>query len=160
MQKAWGEGGLTPRICKRARTGRSGNGSACHASGNQPEAQQKGIPEDVRGNVRRAIPMIEPGMVIAVIRTQDDLVEAYRKIKELRCLSNDWCDAIGGLTRGHTDKVLGRSRQKNLSPMTQALFSELFAVEFHMVVDLEAAKRMESRWEQRDSSNVRIDAKR
>lgn len=104
--------------------------------------------------------MIELGTVIAVIRNQDDLVEAYRKIKELRELSNDWCDEVGGLTRGHTDKVLGRSRQKNLSPMTQALYSELFAVEFHMVVDLEAVKRMQGRWEQRDSSNVRMDAKR
>lgn len=101
-----------------------------------------------------------PGETVAVIRTSDDMVEAMRTIKARLSLSNAFCDAIGGLTTGHTDKVLGPTRSKNLSPMLFDMFCELFAVEFHMVLNMDAVKRMEARWEGRETRNVRLDANR
>lgn len=97
---------------------------------------------------------------IAVVRTQDDMIEALRRAKDMLGLSNAWCDAIGGLTSGHTDKVIGPSRTKSLSQMTFDLFCELFAVEFHMVVNIDAAQRMADRWEGRNASNVRVESNR
>jgi hypothetical protein len=92
---------------------------------------------------------------LATIRTQDDLIEALRVAKAMRGLSNDFCDQRAGLTRGHVDKVLGPTRAKSLSPMVFDLLAEIFAVQFIMVVDLEAEARMKPKWEGRDSSNVR-----
>lgn len=97
---------------------------------------------------------------LATIRTQDDLIEALRVAKALRGLSNDFCDQRAGLTRGHTDKVLGPTRAKNLSPMTLDTFLEVFAVELHMVVNIEAVKRMEARWEQRAPDRIRLEPNR
>lgn len=92
---------------------------------------------------------------LAVIRTQDDLVEALRVAKALRGLSNDFCDQRAGLTRGHVDKVLGPTRAKSLSPMVFDLLMEIFAVELILVPNPEAEARMKPRWEDRDTSNVR-----
>lgn len=97
---------------------------------------------------------------IATIRCTDDLVEALRAIKAKLELSNDFVDAVGGLTRGHTDKVLGPTRAKNISPMTLDTFLEVFAVELHMVVNLDAVKRMEARWEQITPDRIRLTANR
>jgi hypothetical protein len=105
-----------------------------------------------------AVPALDEA--IAVVRNSDDLVEAFRKVKAVLGLSNQFCDMIGGLTTGHTDKILGPSRMKSLSPMTLDLFLELFAVELHMVINVDAAQRMAARWEGRENSNVRIDTKR
>lgn len=92
---------------------------------------------------------------LATIRTQDDLIEALRVAKNMRGLSNDFCDQRAGLTRGHTDKVLGPTRAKSLSPMVFDLLAEILAVEFIMVPNPEAEARMKPRWEDRDTSNVR-----
>jgi hypothetical protein len=92
---------------------------------------------------------------LATIRTQDDLIEALRVAKALRGLSNDFCDQRAGLTRGHTDKVLGPTRAKSLSPMVFDLLMEIFAVELILVPNPEAEARMKPRWEDRDTSNVR-----
>lgn len=97
---------------------------------------------------------------IATIRTHDDLIEALRAAKVMRGLSNDFCDERGGLTRGHTDKVLGPTRAKSLSPMIFDLLTEIFAVQFVMVPNPEAEARMKPRWEERDTSNVRISSHR
>lgn len=97
---------------------------------------------------------------IATVRSQDDLIEAFRAIKDHLGLSNAWCDDIGGFTRGQTDKVLGPTRAKGLSPMLLETFCSLFAVRLEMVVDLDQAKVMEARWEGRDSSNVRLESGR
>lgn len=98
--------------------------------------------------------MTEP---LAVVTGHESMVEAFRVAKERLGLSNDFCDDIGGLTKGHTDKILGPTRVKNLGPMTMDLFCELFAVQFIMVSNVEAAKRMEPRWEGRENSHVRVE---
>jgi hypothetical protein len=94
------------------------------------------------------------------IRTQDDLIEAFRAAKDRLGLSNAWCDDIGGFTRGQTDKVLGPTRAKGLSPMLLQTYCALFAVRLEMVVDVDQARVMEARWEGRDISNVRMDSGR
>lgn len=96
----------------------------------------------------------------APIRTQDDLIEAFRAVKDRLGLSNTWCDDVGGFTRGQTDKVLGPTRAKGLSPMLLQTYCSLFAVKLEMVVDLEQARVMEARWDGRDGSQVRMDAGR
>jgi hypothetical protein len=98
--------------------------------------------------------MTEP---IAIVTGHESMVEAFRLAKERLGLSNAFCDDIGGLTAGHTDKILGPTRVKNLGPMTLDLFCEMFAVQFIMVTNIEAAKRMEPRWEGRESTHVRIE---
>jgi hypothetical protein len=90
-----------------------------------------------------------------IIRTQDDLIEALRTAKSVRGLSNDFCDERGGMTRGHTDKVLGPTRAKSLSSGLFDTFAEMFAVQFIMVANPDAEARQKSKWEGRDSSNVR-----
>ncbi len=92
---------------------------------------------------------------IATIRTQDDLIEPLRAAKAMRGLSNDFCDERGGLTRGHTDKVLGPTRAKSLSPMTFDMFMELLAVQLVLLPNPDAEARQKAKWEGRDVSNVR-----
>lgn len=98
--------------------------------------------------------MSEP---LATVTGHESMIEALRVAKERLGLSNEFCDDIGGLTRGHTDKILGPTRVKNLGPMTMDLFCEMFAVQFVMVPNIDAARRMETRWEGRESSHVRVD---
>lgn len=93
---------------------------------------------------------------IATVTDHASLVEAFRTIKERLGLSNAFCDDIGGLTSGYTDKVLGPARTKNIGQVTFDVFCTLFAVKFVMVHDVEAANRMASRWEQRETSHVRL----
>lgn len=99
-------------------------------------------------------------IIIAEIRTQDDLIEALRAAKDMRGLSNRWCDEIGDLTDGQTDKVLGPTRVKGLSRFLFSMYHSMFAVKLVMVVDEEATARMQAKWEGRDTSNVRVESGR
>ena len=108
----------------------------------------------------RSMPVPAPNEVIATIRSYDDLVEALRTIKAIHGLSNAWCDEIGGLTTGHTDKVLGPSGTKGLSRMTMDVFFQLFAVSLEMRIDIDQARKMEARWEQRESGRIHVDDNR
>lgn len=101
-----------------------------------------------------------PTEVLATVRGYDDLVEAFRTVKERLGLSNRMCDTLAGLTEGGTDKVLGPSGTKNLSRMTMARFCTIFAVKLEMKIDLPQADRMTDRWEARTSYNVRNDSPR
>jgi hypothetical protein len=80
--------------------------------------------------------MAEMTESIAIVTGHESMVEAFRVAKEMRNLSNDFCDDVGGLTKGHTDKILGPTRVKNISPMTIDLFCTMFAVKFVMVCDV------------------------
>jgi hypothetical protein len=79
----------------------------------------------------------DKGEVIAVIRSYEDLIDALRAVKAMHGLSNTWCDEIGGLASGHTDKLLGPASAKKLSPMTMDVFFQMFAVEMEMRIDIE-----------------------
>jgi hypothetical protein len=97
---------------------------------------------------------------LAVVTSSAEIIAALAKAREMRGLSNQFCDERGGLTAGHTDKVLGPTHTKSLSEMTLDTFMEMFAVMFIMVPNPEAEARMRAKWEGRDSSNVRLHSKR
>lgn len=86
---------------------------------------------------------------IAIIRRHQDVTDVFRLMKDRLGLTNEFCDDVGGLTKGHTDKILGPSQSKTWGPSTFDLFCEMFAIEFHVHVDLAAAQRMADVWEKR-----------
>ena len=86
---------------------------------------------------------------LPVIRTMQDVVELFRILKEHWQLTNEFCDQVGGLTSGHTDKTLGPSETKRLGYDTFALFMELCAVELVPRLNPEAVARMTDVWEKR-----------
>lgn len=89
------------------------------------------------------------GESIYTIRNQDEMVEAFRKIKNILGLTNAYCDELACMVEGHTDKVLGPSRQKEIGALTFNRLCWLFAVKFEMVVDLEQVRVMAEHWEDR-----------
>jgi hypothetical protein len=92
----------------------------------------------------------ENNQVVAVVRRHADLIDVFRLMKERLQLTNEFCDDVGGLTKGHTDKILGPTEAKNIGPVTFDLFCEMFAIEFRVHIDLSAVKRMEAVWEGRE----------
>lgn len=92
----------------------------------------------------------DQGKAIAVVRRHQDIAEVFRLMKDSLGLTNEFIDDVGGLTKGHADKLLGPSEAKNWGPTTFDLFCEMFAIEFRVHVDIEAAKRMQAVWEGRE----------
>jgi hypothetical protein len=90
-----------------------------------------------------------PTELIGTVRTLQDAVEVFRMMKDRLGLTFEFIDDVGGLSKGHADKVLSRTGEKRLGYDTFALFTELFAIEFKVYVDMEAVKRMQDVWEQR-----------
>ncbi|MBA2402736.1 MAG: hypothetical protein H0V72_29380 [Bradyrhizobium sp.] len=97
---------------------------------------------------------------IAEIRIQDDLIEALRAAKNMRGLSNEWCDLTGDMAKGQTDKCLGPSRLKGLSRFLFGMYLRQFAVKLVLVPDTDMERIMRPKWEGRDIKNVRVDAGR
>jgi hypothetical protein len=95
---------------------------------------------------------------LAIIRTYEGMLEAFHARKAGLGLSNEECERLAGLTKGHLDKQIGPSRVRNITPMMFDVLCELFAVELHLVVNVEAAERMAARWERRDDRAVRVNA--
>lgn len=95
-------------------------------------------------------PILDIPELIATVRRHQDIVEVWRVMKERLGLTNEFCDDVGGLTKGHTDKLLGPSESKKWGPTTFDLFCEMFAIEFRVHIDLDAVKRMEAVWEGRE----------
>lgn len=93
--------------------------------------------------------MTAPDEPIIVVRRHQDIVEVFRMMKERLGLTNEFIDNAGGLTKGHSDKILGPGEARKWGPTTFDLFCEMFAIELRVHVDLEAAKRMEAVWERR-----------
>jgi hypothetical protein len=87
---------------------------------------------------------------ILIVRRHQDIADVFRLMKERLELTNEFIDDVGGLTKGHADKLLGPSEAKNWGPTTFDLFCEMFAIEFRVHVDIEAAKRMQAVWEGRE----------
>jgi hypothetical protein len=98
--------------------------------------------------------------ILATVRNHEDLAEAFRKIKDMLGLSDAFCDEIGGLTVGHTNKCLGPTGYKNIGATPFGIFCEMFGVEFRMVINLDAVRRMEARWERRNAERIRIENRR
>jgi hypothetical protein len=96
-----------------------------------------------------AEPIAAPTEVIAVIRRHRDFVDLFRQMKDRLGFTNEFVDSAVGLTSGHTDKILGPSQCRNFGPAVFDAFCTLFALEFHVRLDLEAAQRMRAKWEVR-----------
>lgn len=86
---------------------------------------------------------------LPIVRTMQDVVDVFRIMKEHWGLTNGFCDDVGGLTPGHTDKILGPTEDKRLGYDTFALFMSLCALELVPRIDMDAVKRMDGVWEQR-----------
>lgn len=93
--------------------------------------------------------MTAPSETIAVVRRHDDVTEVFRMMKERLGLTNVFIDDTGKFKEGWTDKVLGPSEAKNWGPKTFDAFCEIFAIEFHVRVNMHAVKRMADIWEGR-----------
>lgn len=107
-------------------------------------------------------PEMIAGELISVVRTHQEITELFRVMKERLNLSDEFCDDRGGLSKGHTNKILGPSQDKNWGPTTFDLFCEMFCIEFHARIDPAAVKRMETIWEKRERppyQNKRISKK-
>lgn len=96
---------------------------------------------------------------LAIARNTDEMIEAFCVVKNSLQLSNAFIEAMGLLADGHLNKVIGPTRSKSMSPMIMDLLFETLAVEVHFHVNLDAAQRMESRWEGREQRNVRFDTR-
>ncbi len=110
--------------------------------------------------------MPAPDAILATVRNQDDLVEAFRAVKAMLGMTNSQLDDLANLTEGHTDKLLGPTQTKSISPLTFNAFCWAFAVKFEMKIDIEQAKLMAEHWEDRKrkrpveySENSRVSAK-
>lgn len=87
--------------------------------------------------------------IIAVVRSHEDITEVFRIMKERLGLTNKFCDDVGEFAEGATDQILGPSERKNWGPKSFDKFCEMFAIEFHVKVNVHAAQRMEEIWEGR-----------
>lgn len=99
------------------------------------------------------------GELIAVVRSFEDFADVFAMLKDRFGLTNEFLDERGGLTRGHTDKCLGRSRQKRLGPVTFDLFTAMMAVEFQVRINPEQLRSMEAVWEARERPKYKPDCK-
>ena len=78
-------------------------------------------------------------------------------VKNYLNLSNEFCEALGGLTKDHINKTLNPGkREKGIGPRLFDIFCELFAVEFIMRPNPAAAARMQRRYEGRNTQQIRI----
>lgn len=89
-----------------------------------------------------------------LIRNHEEMVEYFRARKAELQLSDAFIDHIGGLTPGHTNKILGPSRNKRLGGFTIDIFLEVLACSFIPVSDPDKLRRMEARYEGRDETRV------
>jgi hypothetical protein len=96
------------------------------------------------------------GETIATISSYPELVEAFRTIKARLGLSNKWCDETCDFADGVTDKLLGPSQSKGIGPLSFSMFCQIFAVKFRMEIDLDAVRKMEGHWEQREEGKVAV----
>lgn len=109
--------------------------------------------------IRSMADVPKEGELIATVRSFEDFADVFAALKDRMGLTNEFIDERGGLTKGHTDKCLGRSRQKRLGAVTFDFFTAMMAVEFRVYIDPEQIKRMEAIWEGRERPLYKPDAK-
>lgn len=82
-----------------------------------------------------------------LLRSQADMLDAYRgRIRELG-IAHTTVDAISGLPDGYTGKLM--CGMKNPGPKAHELLCGALGIAFVVQVDQEAAARVESRWVKR-----------
>ena len=82
-----------------------------------------------------------------MLRTDDDLLEAYRaRIRELG-ITHQTVDAIAGWADGWTSKIM--CGMKRPGPKTRETLNQTLGMAFVVVEDEEAKARVQARWVQR-----------
>ena len=99
--------------------------------------------------------MIGPPVYIGEARSHDELIQVMAERKSALGLSNEFLDNTIPLSDGHTDKVLGPSRERGLSQLTLDGMLAALALRLVIVEDPEQAARMRPRWEGRDHRQLR-----
>lgn len=93
--------------------------------------------------------MTEATPPIRLLRTQAEMVQAYRdRIRELG-LTHETVDAISGLPSGYTSKLMCEPPIKNLGQKAIELLNGALGIAFVAMVDSEAARVVRSRWTRR-----------
>jgi hypothetical protein len=90
-----------------------------------------------------------------VARNYSELVDALARVKNFLQLSNETVEAVGGLVKGHCDKLLGPSRSKKIGPQSLDLLLGALAIELVVRPNPDAAAKVASRWEKRNTKQVR-----
>jgi hypothetical protein len=85
-------------------------------------------------------------------RCHDDLVDYIRARKEELGLSNEFIEEKCLMTKGHCGKLIGPSREKNLSKFPMDYFFSLLAFQLVPQPDPEQEARMHGKWERRSES--------
>jgi hypothetical protein len=96
---------------------------------------------------------------LAIARQYQDITEVFRARRIELGLSYAFIDAAAGFSEGHAEAMLGPSAKKGWGQATFFMLCDVLAVEFHAHIDIEAAKRMEWKWEKRRASYVRETAR-
>lgn len=91
-----------------------------------------------------------------VVRSYSELVDAFARIKDFLQLSNETVEEVGGMTRGHCDKLLGPSRCKRVGPISLDLLLGALGLELVVRPNPEAVQKLARRWEQRDQKQIRV----
>lgn len=93
---------------------------------------------------------------IAEVTSYDTLIEALRRRKAMLGMTHAALDDLTGLQSGYVGKLLGPAGIKTLGPMSFDVILEALAVKLVLVEDVEAAKRMVSRWEKRERPPAKV----
>ncbi len=80
----------------------------------------------------------------------DGIIEAYRKRVADLGITNEMIDHLSGLQSGYVGKLLGPAQIRSIGRQSFGLLNQTLAMKMIFVVDEEAAKTMQSRWEKRE----------
>lgn len=89
------------------------------------------------------------------IRDYDGLITALKARADEIGVTTQFLDYLTGLPQGYVGKVMGPSRVRRIGFDSIFDLAEAVAMRLELVPDLEAAKRMEKRWEARDEQRRR-----
>ena len=89
------------------------------------------------------------------IKNYNDLVAAFRARKEQLGLSDSNLDDAAGLTPGHTNKVLGPSRERGIGSVVLEAYLMALAIDLVMVASAEKLAVMQPHYDQRKETRVR-----
>jgi hypothetical protein len=90
------------------------------------------------------------------IRCYRDLLEAIRARKNELSLSHETVEDICGLTRSHWVKVFGPKPEKKMGWFMFGLILPALGIKLRVELDPEQARRMASRWEGRNTKQIRV----
>jgi hypothetical protein len=92
---------------------------------------------------------------LATIRCYNDLVAALKARQASLALSDAVLDEVAGLTPGHTNKVLGPSRERGIGAATFEAYLMALAIDLVMIENAEKLAQMRSHYDGRRESHVR-----